>query len=140
MSNSQKSPYRGVIPTAIILCLPSILLIWLFHAVLTKYQPHFSAELNLAAVKFFGCGVGVLFHLSCLIAGAFKESFQVVKERIKEFFSNLSVSTSLAFKWYFDDLKTEGVVFWIYFAIVATNFGITISALFDFFSLCGARI
>ena len=55
-----------------------------------------------------------------------KGTFKVVINRVKNFFSNLTINFKFAIKYYWDDIKTEGVVFWIYFLIVGTTFAFTL--------------
>ncbi len=99
------------------------------------YQPKYGFELNFATAKILGCGMGAMFHFCCWIFGAFKDDFKAVKTRWKEFFFNLSISAKLAFKCYFEDLKTLGVAFWLDMAIVGINLYIFIDAVFDYIAI-----
>ncbi len=137
VSNQNKSPYHGQLAVVLALILPPILLTAMFYGVITMWQPRFGVELNWISAKFLGCGVGVLFHLCCLIMGAFEEHFAVVRNRLKEFFSDLSISTSLAFEWYFKDIKENGIAFWIDLAAITANFAIFLDALIKFVKLKG---
>ncbi len=135
MINQKKSPYHGTVLTAAIMCLPSVFATWILYKVMSSVQPTTAIEIHISTAKFIGCGVGVLFHLSCLIAGVFKEPFGVVKKRVRNFFEYLTPVPSVAFKLYFDDLKTEGAEFWIYFAIFVANVSVTADGLLDFLAL-----
>ncbi len=135
MDSKSKSPYHGIFFHLLVMVLPSILLVWLFYEVIMNYQGIFGLEFNWASSKILGCGVGMLFHLVVLIQGGFKKSFMAVVNRLKEFFSFITISPSLAFKLYWEDIKTNGVVFWIYFIIISSNLWVFISSLIDFFNL-----
>ena len=73
-----------------------------------------------------GVGCGFLFQMGCVIAGLFKGTFKVVVARVKEFFSNLSVNFKFAIKYYWENIKSEGIVFWIYFLIIGSTFAVTL--------------
>ncbi len=133
----KKSPYHGIWIFVPMLILPSVLLTLLFYAVISGSQVQFGNELNWASAKIFGCGLGALFHLSCMIVGAFSEDYKAVKTRVKEFFSYIFILPKVAFAGYWDDLKTLGVAFWIDFAIVAGNFAIFADALMTFLKIIG---
>ncbi len=135
MTNTNKSPYHGVPIIAVILCVPSVLLTLIFYGVLMEFQGRYGAELNSASARVVGCGLGVIFHLSCWLMGSFRDSARVVKNRLKEFFSDLSVSFSLAVKWYWEDVKTNGAAYWIFFAIIVANLVVTIVSLADAIAL-----
>ncbi len=127
-NDPKKSPYQGIFIKVIVLVLPPVVLTWLFYGVITRWQSWYSYELNWASAKALGCGLGGLFHLSCWISGAFRQDFRAVKERLKEFFENVSVSLGLAFTWYLRDVKTLGLAFWIDISVMAVNFVIFIDA------------
>lgn len=134
MEDSKKSPYNGFWIFLIMMVLPSVAFTGIFYAVIMKFQGNFGVNLNWTTAKIFGCGIGVIFHLGCWISGAFRKDINVVKARLKEFFSNIVISPKLAFKWYFDDLKTSGVAFWLDMAIVGINLYICIDAVLDYIS------
>ncbi len=119
----------------IVMALPSLVLTGLFYLVIDQSQPQYGQELNWASAKIFGCGLGIIFHASCWLTGAFTEDFRAVKNRVKEFFANIVVSVSLAFTCYWEDVKAFGVAFWIDFAVVALNIGIFLDAVKDFLAL-----
>ncbi len=126
------SPYRGIVLHIFALVFPSVIMTWMFHAVIERWQPQFSAELNWASAKALGCGIGVIFHLSLFLFNQFWEPFGAVKNRVRDFFENLSISPKMAFSSYIQDIKDHGIVFWIYFAIISANFGIALDAFLDF--------
>ncbi len=135
MNYENRSPYNGILISILFMCLPSILCTWLFFEAIDIFQPQFGHDLNWASAKVLGCGIGVLFHLGCLLKGDFTKEFSVVINRLKEFFSYLFISPSLAFRFYFDDIKENGVVFWIYFVITFTNTYIFVTAIQDVIAL-----
>ena len=69
------------------------------------------------------------------MAGLFKGTFSVVWERTKEFFSNLSISLKFAVKYYFENIKEYGIVFWIYFDILSITLAVTIYFVIKFISV-----
>ncbi len=131
----KKSPYHGLWIFIPVMVLPSVILTALFYLVISLRQTHLSPELNFASARLFGCGCGIIFHISCWMVGVFTEDFQAVKRRLGEFFSNILVSVSLAFRWYWEDVKTLGLAFWIDFALVTANLLVFLDALRDFFEL-----
>ena len=70
--------------------------------------------------------------MACIIAGIFKGTIVVIIKRIKEFFETLNISFKLAIKSYFDNVKEDGLVFYIYFIIVGTNLGLALYGLIKF--------
>lgn len=134
---SKKTPYQGLWVFLPLMVLPSICITVLLYLAISKWQPQFGVELNLATAKAIGCGSGILFHFSCWLMGVFTEDFQAVKKRLKEFLANVVVSARLAFSCYWDDVKTLGLCFWIDFAVIALNAGIFIDAVLDYLTLRG---
>ena len=116
-----ESPYKGVPIICLVLIGVPLVFYGIVRVIIFKFQPQFGEELNQATAVAFGFGVGVLFHLACIIAGLMLEPLVAVITRVREFFSNLPISASLAFTVYFKDLKDGGVVFWIYLLIFAAN-------------------
>ncbi len=135
MINPNKSPYHGVWLSIILMILPSPILTLMLYAVLLTFQSHLSAELNLAAATALGFGVGSVYDLGCMITGALAEPFGVVKKRVQEFFADLEVSFPLAAKWWWKDVKTNGVAFWLELLAIALNFTVFGIALKEFFLL-----
>ena len=74
--------------------------------------------INRYTIFVFGFGFGILFQLSCVIAGIMKDAFAVVKARIYSFFEDVQISVKYAFEAYLDDIKVNGIVFWIYLSIM----------------------
>ena len=136
---SKTTPYQGLWIFIPIMLLPSVAITWVLFLVIDLRQPQFGQELNWAAAKMFGCGCGILFHISCWLMGVFKEDFQAVKMRLKEFCANIVVSFRLAFSCYWEDVKTLGLAYWIDLAVVALNAGIFVDALLDYLSMRGFR-
>lgn len=135
MINPNKSPYHGVFVAALVMSFPSPLLTLMFYALFNRYQPQFTHELNLSAAVTVGFGVGAIYHLCCAITGAFSEHWEVVKNRVKEFCADLTVSFSLAITWWWSDVKTNGLAFWIDTTILSINFAIFLNGLIHFLKL-----
>ena len=115
-----KSPYKGVFGTCLIMTVIPIALYFIVYLIVTKFtnQPK---QLNVNFSLMIGVGCGFIFQLSCVLAGLLKGTFSVVINRVKEFFSNLTINFKFAIKYYWDDIKSEGVVFWIYFLLMGTT-------------------
>ena len=118
-------PYKGVIGSSLILiAVPAFLFLFLFM-VIDKYSKT-PTDVNINSAIMFGGGAGLLFQLSTALCGLFKGTFKVVVNRVKTFFSNLTVNFKFAITYYWEDIKSEGVVFWIYFLIISSTFGFTL--------------
>ncbi len=131
----KKTPYEGMWIFIPVLILPSVVFTVIFYSVISHLQPQYSTELNLASAKILGCGIGILFHISCWLTNVFTEDFLAVKERLREFSENIAVSLSLALKCYIEDVRTLGLAFWIDLAVVAGNIWIFADALLTYLSL-----
>ncbi len=131
----ERSPYYGVPVSCVALIVVPLILYWVVRMVIFKFQTQFSYELNAATARAMGFGVGALFHIACILAGAMTEPLRAVLSRLKEFFSNLTISFKLACSCYVHDLRDLGVVFWIYAAIMGTNLYLCIDGFRDFLEL-----
>jgi len=115
--------------------LPSPLVTWTIYSLISQFQPQYTNELNFASAKVVGFGVGSIIHLCCWITGTFSQHIAVVKARFKELFADVTISVRLAMTWYWKDIKTNGVAFWIDFAVIVFNFWVFADALLDFLTL-----
>lgn len=113
----EKSPYYGVVQSSILLAFAPIFSYFLFYLILYKFFPRGDLEMRYACVALGGL-IASLFQLSCALAGLFKGIFKVVVNRVKELLENLSISFKFAMKYYWENVKSEGIVFWIYFNII----------------------
>ena len=136
---TKKTPYEGLWIFLIIMALPSVALTWVFYVVISLRQAHLSPELNWASAKIFGCGCGICFHIGCWLTGAFEEDRLAVKKRLKEFFENIVASFGLAFKCYWEDVKTLGLAYWIDLAVIGLNIAVFADAILDYMTLRGFR-
>ncbi len=98
------------------------------RAVIMKYQT-FSNELNEATARAFGFGMGTLFHISCFIAGAFKNSVAIVLKRMSDFKDNLSLSFGFALKCYLEDMRDDGIAFLVEMICVISCLWVSIDGL-----------
>ena len=112
-----KSPYYGVWQSSLLLIAVPIVLFFFFKGIF-DLEGKLTSEQIIHSSLFFGCGVASIFQLSCVLAGLFKGTFVVVVERLKELFGNLPISFRFAMKHYWENVKSEGIVFWIYFDIL----------------------
>ncbi len=127
--HKNQSPYHGIFVTCLVLIAVPIVFYLLVRGAIFTYQTQFSDEMNNAASRFFGFGLGMLFHISCLIAGILAKPFSAVVFRVKEFFSDLKISPKIAFACYWYNVKERGVAFWILFAVIIVNFCLFLSGL-----------
>lgn len=128
-----KSPYHGVIVKIIFLIIFPIVCFLIFFPIVSNFQKY-NKTINWYTTLFLASGLGALFHLGCIISGAFKGSFATVINRIKNFFTDFPLSPKLAVRCYVDDLKTEGMLFWIYFIIIGSNLALAIYSLINFYN------
>ena len=129
----KQSPYHGVIQTCLLLISVPLILFLIIYLIFDKYQ-NLPQTTNLYGAMGIGFGVGVLFHISCVIAGLFKGLFAIVVRRFAEFFDNLSISFKFAIKLYYEDLKENGMVFWIYFIIISSYIALSIYGFVSYFT------
>ncbi len=128
----KKSPYHGLWAFILFMLLPSVVMTLITYSAVSIWQSRFGVKFNWATAKTIGFGLGILFHISCIIVGAFKEDFDAVKTRLSEFFSNLKASPKTAFKWYWEDVKTLGLAFWIDLTLVGFNVYVFADAFNDY--------
>ena len=129
-----KSPYYGVWQSVLLLTFAPFIMFIFFKWVLHTYSK-MTPDQILYSLLAFGSGVAFIFQFSCVIAGLFKGTLKVVIARLKEFFGNLSISVKFAYKYYFENIKEEGVVFWIFFVIITTTLGVTLFGIFSYISI-----
>lgn len=130
----QQSPYRGMWVVLLLLIVPPIVFYALVSGVMEKYS-HYSDALDSASARAFGCGVGTLFHLSCIISGVLTPGWRALKYRIGEFFENLVGGLGFALSSYWDDMRTDGVTFIIYMPIIVVNAVIAVDGILDAIAL-----
>ena len=120
--NKNKSPYHGVPLTAFFMILVPIAAYIFMRIVVFKYQAWEQEEINEATAKTLGFGIGLLFHMSLVIAGILKESFLVVVRRVVGFFQDLKFSFKIAWNCYVENIREFGVAFWILFGLIIVHF------------------
>ena len=132
-----KSPYHGLWAFILFMLLPSVVMTLICYSAISIWQDQFGKAFNWASAKVIGFGLGILFHISCIIVGTFKNDFEAVKTRLSEFFSNLKASPKTAFKWYWEDVKVLGLGLWIDIALMGLNVYVFADALSDYFAMNG---
>ncbi|MBQ4272178.1 MAG: hypothetical protein IJB95_00790 [Clostridia bacterium] len=120
--HKNKSPYHGVPLTAFLMILVPIAAYIFMRILVFKYQAWEQEEINEATAKTLGFGIGLLFHLSLVIAGILKESFLVVVRRVAGFFQDLKFSFKIAWNCYVENIREFGVAFWILFGLIIVHF------------------
>ena len=120
-----KSPYYGIGLSSIMLVAAPIIMYFFFYFIFKNDATLNDKEVIYSSL-FFGCGVAWIFQFTCVLAGLMKGTFKVVVERIKELFENLQISFKFAMKHYWENIKSEGVVFWIYFIIINLTLSLAI--------------
>lgn len=127
-----KSPYSGFWQCCVILLVVPLIIFALLYFAFDRFS-RFSDELDLYSSIAIGFGAGFLFQLSCVIAGLFKGLFTVVVHRICTFFSDLRISRKVAIRIYIEDLKENGIVFWVYLFIILITLG---SSIYGIVKIC----
>ena len=120
--HKRKSPYHGIWIVCIFMIAIPVGLYFLFRVAFVNSHAHQTFELNEAVARAIAFGVGLLFHLSLVIAGVFENSLGVVINRIVDFFENCKISFKLACSCYVDHVKEYGLVFWILLSIMVADF------------------
>ena len=115
-NGTKYSPYRGVFLTSFFLIIAPLF----FCFTIDIFMGNDTTIENLT-IFVFGFAMGILFDLGCIIAGLMKGTFDVVKERVKTFFEDLIISIRFALESYFNDIKENGIVFWIYLSIMVAT-------------------
>lgn len=112
----KKSPYHGLgIVCAILIGVPFIFF-WVFYGCFTLWGNK-DGVLNVYGSIAFASMVGTLFHISLIITGLWKEPLQKIGTRISSFLEYYPIVKRKAFSVYLDDIKEDGIVFWIYLFI-----------------------
>lgn len=124
----QPRPYRGFLVTCIVLVGIPLLFFLLIRLWVNAGTP-FPLPQNQRFAQGVGFGLGTVFHLSCIVAGAFTEPFLLLQRRIVDFFENLTVSPSLAFRCYAEDVRDDGVTFTVYFLIMLSCFLLAVNGI-----------
>ena len=110
------SPYKGVFLTAFFLIVAPLF----FSFTLDIFIGN-DTQIEILTIIVFGFGMGILFDLGCIIAGLMTGTFSIVKARVADFFDDLVVSFKFAVQSYFNNIKENGIVFWIYLSIMAAT-------------------
>lgn len=130
-----KSVRKKEIGTIVIMILTPLFVFLLFYLIVGIYFPSKITKLfDVSLLIGFGCGL--LLDITFIITGLFSGTFMVVINRVKNFFSDLSISLKFAIEGYFYDIKTEGMTFWIYILIIAVEiilFSIGLSNAVEFY-------
>ena len=133
--HKQQSPYNGFLVQCFFLVIVPAICFLIIYSVFESFKPNSHHQHNLLASQIFASLIGVLFTTSCAIAGAFKGAFKVVKDRVKEFFENVTLSFSFAVKNYFADMKQNGIVFLVYSLIFAGEIYLFLQGLYLYMDL-----
>lgn len=131
----EKSTYYGVWQSCLLLIIVPIAMYFFFNWVFKSFG--MPAEERKYCALAFGFLIGSLFSLSCALAGLFKGTFTVIKNRISEFFGNLSISFKFACRYYWENIKEYGVVFWIFFIIIGATIGTCVYSFIKYFEVIG---
>lgn len=110
------SPYKGVFLTAFFLIVAPLF----FSFTLDIFFGN-DTQIEILTIIVFGFGMGIFFDLGCIIAGLMTGTFSIVKARVADFFDDLVVSFKFAVQSYFNNIKENGIVFWIYLSIMAAT-------------------
>lgn len=130
----QKGPYYGVWQVCVILLLVPLIVYLIINDAFNSWTNLDKKTILITSIFISGI-CGILFYLIAIISGLFKGTFIVVVRRIYNLFSNAKLSIKEALKIYWDDIKMEGIVFWIYLIIFLLFVGITFYSGLELFEI-----
>lgn len=84
--------------------------------------------------------VAFLTQVAFIISGGLKNSFNIVKARWSDFFSDLSFSIKFAFKSLFDSFVGNGIAFLCYILVLLSTLNLTIHGFLYLIDLYGMTI
>lgn len=113
----QKSPYKGVAVSCLLLFGVPLAIFVLMYFAFDTWTSYSKQGVMFSAMA-LGFGTGTIFDLSCVVAGIFKGTFSVIAKRVATLISDLKLIGKRAFKWYFNSVKEDGIVFWIYLFVI----------------------
>ncbi len=123
-----KSPYDGVPVICAAMLLPPVCLYAVLRLLFRSWM-HYSLAIQKAECLAFAFGIGFIVTMLFVISGGLKKPFKVMVSRLKDFFGDIGISAKLAFSCYWDAVKTDGVVFWIYMALIVLNLGLCLKGI-----------
>ena len=123
--------------TCLLLPLGTILFCFIIYLAFDKLSsgPEFA---NLYYGLAFGCSTSFIFMLAFAVAGGLKNSFNIVVRRWMDFFESLQISFKYAVSEFFEQLKDEGMVFWLYILIMVVQVAVAcygFSVLIEYFGI-----
>ena len=118
---NNKITVKNEVMTCVIVFIGTILLSLMIYGLFCKLSRG-PSELNICYGLGFGFSAGFLFMITFIIVGGLKNSFSLVVERWVDFFQNLKISFGFAIESFFDHLKNEGMVFWLYMLLMGVQF------------------
>lgn len=131
-----KSPYKGVGVVCILLVLVPLAVYFIIYGAINNFQANKYLDAhNILTSKIFATLIGFLFHISCFVAGVFKDARAAVVERRKEFRENLFLSLGFAISSYFYDMRKNGIVYLIYSVIILANVILLLHSLYTYMNL-----
>lgn len=125
-----KNPYKGMLVSIFFMCLPSAALFFIIYMCAKNF---YDSDYSFILAAAFGLLVGFLGHIMMCIMGLFKGEFKAVVKRIAHFFSNVKVSFKFALTFYWEDLKEDGINFWVFSSIILTNIALCAMAWYQLY-------
>lgn len=116
LEEARKSPYHGIWIVILITIAIPLIFFGIFYPIFLAYKSH-DGILNLYQAIAFSTLVGLLFQLSCIIAGLWTRPVQVSFSRIHDLIVYFPLVKKAAIQKYKDDVKEDGLVFLIYFIL-----------------------
>ncbi len=129
--NREQSPYHGFWVGIIALSVVPLAFYFIISGIILEHAKVGTSLFNEATSRLLGFALGSAFHAGCVLCGALTPSFNAVKKRIVDFFGNLIVSFPFAVKTYLSDMWHDGIVFDVYFAIMAGCVAVWVDALME---------
>lgn len=133
--NSSKSPYHGLWIALLILMVFPIVMSFIFYLVIDKWQFRETDTLNIWTGIFFGYLCGSAYLTITIICGLYKGSFKNMILRVVHFIKNWKTSFKLAWILYKDEVREQGLVFWVIFPFMSYIYGVTIYSLLKVLAL-----
>ena len=119
-----KITVKNEVTTCVMILAGTTLFSFLIYGLFTKLSRG-PEELNIYYGFGFGAATGFLFMITFIIVGGLRNSFNIVIARWADFFANLQVSLGFSLSCYFDDVKHEGMVFWLYMLVMFIQFKVS---------------
>ena len=132
-----KVTVKHEIGTCALLAVSTFLFSLLIYAAFSSFSRG-PEETNIYYGFGFGCATSFVFMLAFIVAGGLKNSYEIVVSRWMDFFESLQISFKFAISEFFENIKDDGMVFWLYILIMIIQVYVAyycFSFLIDYFGI-----